>query len=444
MRNSFLIVWLMFAISITASADVSAVDLTKIDRKIAHEPEYQGQPHYALLVFGPEGKHRSWLVIDGESVAYVDRNGNGDLTEPGERVELDIEATKKIKLSGSGAYLRMNVFPLGEIAGTRLDFRLWVRNPNFDASKDEFYRDYLREWDEKQWVNGTLMRTGRDGSRSPNPLLLTVHPEDAQVSRFDGPITATLKWNERQQLEPWPKQFVFDVHLGYRNLLAKDCDRAGFAMTRFTTSEVPESIQPIAKFEFSDGGSEGKSITREVRLDSRCCGNTFYATLTLPKEVRTGSAKVTVRVEDWIGLGTELAVFDVPINQEISRFSEAVYIMFRQPGIAITDAVNVLRKRGLDVFIEPERLRIAANGTRAYIVQLVRSDEVREVSTSLGEGADHAEQLMQCDARFEIQFANVEKSIQDQSVLTEIRSALQELTNGYAYQTWDKQLIAPH
>ncbi|MCB7130264.1 MAG: hypothetical protein J3T61_12080, partial [Candidatus Brocadiales bacterium] len=331
-----------------------------------------------------------------------------------------------------------------EIAGTRLNFRLWVRNPNFDASQNEFYRDYFRKWDEKRWVNGTLVRTGQDGSLSGSPLLLTISPEDAQISRFDGPITVALKRRERQQLEPWPKQFTFDVCLGYRNLLAKDCNRQSFGMTRLTTSEVPESIQPIAKFEFPDVTNDGKSITQEVRLDLRCCGDTFYATLMLPMEVQTGSAKVTVYVEDWIGHGSEPAVFEVPINQKISQHSEATYIMFHKPAIAIKDAVNVLRKRGLDVFIKSESLRILENGTPAYIVQFVRSDEVREVSASLGEGTDHAAQFRQCDARFEIQFVDAEKSIQDQSVLTEIRSALQDLTNGYAYQTWDKQLIAPH
>ena len=91
MRSSFLIVCLMLVIARTAAAAESPVDLAKIDRKIAREPEYENQPHYALLVFGPEGKHRTWLVIDGESVAYVDRNGNGDLTELGERVDLDVE-----------------------------------------------------------------------------------------------------------------------------------------------------------------------------------------------------------------------------------------------------------------------------------------------------------------------------------------------------------------
>jgi hypothetical protein len=63
-----------------------AADLTKIDRTIAKEPSYQGTPKYCLLVFGPEAKTRVWLVLDGE-VLYVDRNGNGDLTEAGEMLK---------------------------------------------------------------------------------------------------------------------------------------------------------------------------------------------------------------------------------------------------------------------------------------------------------------------------------------------------------------------
>ena len=58
-----------------------------------------------LLVFGPKAEHRSWLVVDGDGieadsgrVLYLDRNGNGDLTEPGDRVELDAAATAKMKM----------------------------------------------------------------------------------------------------------------------------------------------------------------------------------------------------------------------------------------------------------------------------------------------------------------------------------------------------------
>ena len=63
-----------------------AADLSKISRTIDKEPAYKSKPKYCLLVFGPEAKTRIWLIEDGDTL-YVDRNGNGDLTEPGEAVE---------------------------------------------------------------------------------------------------------------------------------------------------------------------------------------------------------------------------------------------------------------------------------------------------------------------------------------------------------------------
>ncbi len=69
------------------------VDLTKIERKILKEPAYQTKKQeYCLLVFGPEAKLRVWLVLDGNTL-YVDRNGNGDLTDAGERVAIGMHGT---------------------------------------------------------------------------------------------------------------------------------------------------------------------------------------------------------------------------------------------------------------------------------------------------------------------------------------------------------------
>jgi hypothetical protein len=74
---------------ILTSLDVcSASDLAKIDRTIFKEPIYQTKPKYCLLVLGPEARTRIWLVQDGD-ILYVDRNGNGDLTETGESVKSD-------------------------------------------------------------------------------------------------------------------------------------------------------------------------------------------------------------------------------------------------------------------------------------------------------------------------------------------------------------------
>jgi hypothetical protein len=62
-----------------------AADLTKIERTLVKEPAYRTKPRYCLLVFGPEAKTRIWLVQDGDTL-YVDRTGNGDLTEAGKKV----------------------------------------------------------------------------------------------------------------------------------------------------------------------------------------------------------------------------------------------------------------------------------------------------------------------------------------------------------------------
>jgi hypothetical protein len=65
---------------------VQAGDLSKIDPPLVKEPAYQSKaPKYALLVLGPEARTRIRLVLDGTTL-YVDRNGNGDLTEDGEKV----------------------------------------------------------------------------------------------------------------------------------------------------------------------------------------------------------------------------------------------------------------------------------------------------------------------------------------------------------------------
>jgi hypothetical protein len=75
----------LFALAGWLAVPAAAADLSKIDRTIPKEPIYSGSPRYCLLVFGPQAKDRVWLVQDGDTL-YVDRNGNGDLTEPGEKV----------------------------------------------------------------------------------------------------------------------------------------------------------------------------------------------------------------------------------------------------------------------------------------------------------------------------------------------------------------------
>src|SRR5437773_2641448 len=147
-----------------------AADLKEIDRTILKEPKYTSRPCYALLVFGPKAQKRVWLAVDGK-VLYVDRNGNGDLTEPGERVQLDVEATRKMNVA-PGAYKGMNVFDIGQVEGVRLRLDFWVRDESF-IPQDDFYKKILKERAANDWENATLWRITPDGSQAQNPVILS-------------------------------------------------------------------------------------------------------------------------------------------------------------------------------------------------------------------------------------------------------------------------------
>jgi hypothetical protein len=79
-----------------------AGDVTKINRTIRKEPAYHAKPQYFLLTFGPAAKKRVWVVLDGKDF-YVDRNGNGDLTEAGGHGkvpgDMEIEGDGKTKIT---------------------------------------------------------------------------------------------------------------------------------------------------------------------------------------------------------------------------------------------------------------------------------------------------------------------------------------------------------
>jgi hypothetical protein len=70
----------------------ASIDYSKIERKIVKEPKYVGKPQYALFLLDEAGDFRVWAVLDRfeaemrlPNVLYLDLNGNGDLTEKGER-----------------------------------------------------------------------------------------------------------------------------------------------------------------------------------------------------------------------------------------------------------------------------------------------------------------------------------------------------------------------
>jgi hypothetical protein len=450
MRITSMIQLLLWAIAAPVLAGETApVDLGKIDRTIVKEPRYANEPHYALIVFGPRAEHRSWLVMDGDEVLYFDRNGNGDLSEPEDRIAQDVEASKKTRMAEGSTHSGMNVFPLGTVAGVPLNFHYWVRRRGF-VPADEWQRKIMREREANNWENGTLWRIAADGRRAQNPILLAARPAEAQITHLDGPLTFALKWGERQELQPWPKRTVFDVHIGTPALRARNCTYDLFSP--LTDTEVPRDVHPTAVFEFPPRSPGSPPVVRTVELDLRCCGDTVYARMAVPREAGEGTAKVTLAYPKWTGRVVHPATFQVPIgDQRVGHEAEVSYIMFHDPdgSIGLDEAMTALRVRGLTVRKvvngEYESLLIARHNQPAFGVALNRGPEVLETSRALGEGSPFAEALGRCNARLEISISPgaLVTAEREKATLSTLHAALREETRGILYTTWDKQLSGP-
>ncbi len=424
--------WLTAAILMVGAAAYAAeqiTDLTGINRTIQKEPIYRDTPRYALLAFGADAAQRAWLVIDGDNVAWIDRNGNGDLTDDGERVERDRSASDRIRPADSSSLAALHVFPIGEVAGATLSFHLWVYGSNDagdnSSSPDSHpdIRSARKDLTDRNWRNGTLYRTVADGVKVDTPLALTTAPEDAQICHLFGPLTFATIRAAHQHLERWPKPTVLTVRVGSLNHPPRGWTRPGFDFTPLATSELPDTLQPVARLEYPPAGP----------------GGTCRATFTVPRQVRSGIVTVTVSCPPSQGNVVRSAQSEIPVVQQAFQTPEVAYVMFHAPRIELKDAVNVLRKARMDVVIQADRLLIRTRGTAAVGVRLSRDPEVHEVSTELAADTEFAERLSRCDARFEIG-----PFVSDQTdTVRQIAQLLQSLTDGFLYQTWNQQLSGP-
>jgi hypothetical protein len=173
---------------LVSSAASAAVDLMTIERKLVKEPAYRSQPKYCLLVLGPEAKTRVWLVQDGDTL-YVDRNGNGDLTEANEKV-----TAEKSEDAEEGVY----TFKAGDVRDGKLlhkQLNLYVTKIDHLADRDDAVKKLLKKNPKARGYSLFLEveMPGRKGVGAGGRV-------QQQTSVVDG--TGVLQFSERPQDAP--------------------------------------------------------------------------------------------------------------------------------------------------------------------------------------------------------------------------------------------------
>lgn len=246
---------------LTFADPARAVDWTTMDRSLRKEPTYESkEPQYCLLVFGPESNIRVWVVLDGD-VLYLDRNGNGDLTDPGERIAArevyrnleerpDVEVIRTFELNG----WKPDEEPV-LTCGPQVQ---WFYVNQLIPRSDWHDRTWVQFFQEKPLDVAVNTITGH-GQRAS--LSFAASAREAPIVPFDGPRRFALseKFGPQCFRPGEPYDLAIELHAQGLN-----------ATVRTDVFEVPENVHPVAEIEFPPSRPGKAPIRVRVELKERC------------------------------------------------------------------------------------------------------------------------------------------------------------------------------
>ena len=218
------------------------IEFAKVPREVQKLPEFAGQPRYGLFLFGLNGEVRIWAALDssgddGHDVLYVDLDGDGDLTESGERFS---------GKSDRGSWR----FEVGELAVPGTD----VVHEDFELTAHAERVSYKMKW---RGEKATMGAYGPD-SKSYGDFGESIADAPIFVPGYDRPFT----------FERWyggtltPGQTTdFKVFVGNRG------DRTG-AFTCVDDEFLPDDEYPVATLIYRDRNDEEQQL--RAKLTRRC------------------------------------------------------------------------------------------------------------------------------------------------------------------------------
>jgi hypothetical protein len=230
-----------------------------------------------MLVFGPEGKDRVWLVQDGDTL-YVDRNGNGDLTDTGEKVAAEKPKTGRVLEEGEYS------FEIGDLtAGGRTHKGVGVyigrlsryeapsvaKRPDVKAALATDPKAPVAVIRADVEVSG--VKGGGIGGRLSfmagfldldGVLQLAEKPADAPVVHFGGPLEVTFYAELPEMRVGRSSEFVFVVG-------TPGVGPGTFAMLAYLDT-IPESAKPVAEITYQPAKPGEPPFKEKFEIKERC------------------------------------------------------------------------------------------------------------------------------------------------------------------------------
>lgn len=246
-----------------ASDDIA---FDKVPRVLTKQPAYQAKPLYALVTLGSSLQHRHWLVLDGKAL-YFDRNGNGDITEPNERITATADASDDTQLQFQLGELEQDGrkhVKLGAIVSKVKDVSQRLEAPkseglDLDASTLEIWGEFAIPGFRGRCDYGRVPRNVGPFDQH-GYLLWKYTPAEASIIHFGE--TWSVQLQQHDPLFIGIENHVV-IHLGSRGLGTGTFAKLGYEKV------VPEGLHPRLKLWMADRNGTGPQ-EHQVVLQERC------------------------------------------------------------------------------------------------------------------------------------------------------------------------------
>jgi hypothetical protein len=197
-------------------------------------------------VFGKEAKTRIWLVLDGD-ILYADKNGNGDLTEEGERIRPTPFRDIPISVPQQPPPTERD-FGIGEVVergGGSRNTVVKLTQSVYPALKMELYTVHVL-------IEGKYEQTAA--------IPFGGSPKTAPVAYFHGPLSMNFYGD-------FPTRFEAGATHNL-SLAVGTQGRGTFAVIEY--KPIPAGVYPVAEFEFPNKKPGGPPRKVRLRLAHRC------------------------------------------------------------------------------------------------------------------------------------------------------------------------------
>jgi len=118
-------------------------------------------------------------------------------------------------------------------------------------------------------------------------------------------------------------------------------------------------------------------------------------------------------------------------------------VLFRDTTFNLEDVHDALLDNDFSILRQEDMLAVWLEGGPMLFVTLVTGDVVPEEAIDTAQDTPHAIELSQCGSRIDIIFDDLEEVRRDVDTLVEVQTILQDVTQGFVFNTWNCKLAPP-